>query len=145
MLKFWLALLLLLNAALLAWQHDAFARWGWGPNLDREPERLLQQIKPEALRIQLPGSAEAQAMTPDTAATNSQPTETTALDPLAPVAAPSVSATSAPLTNASTASPATQTSAPVATAPAPAPTPSPAVPTTTTVPIAPTHSFGAKP
>ena len=44
--------LLLLNAATLAWQWDAFGRWGFGPNSAREPERLNQQIRPEALTIE---------------------------------------------------------------------------------------------
>jgi hypothetical protein len=49
-----MALLLVLNAATLAWQWDAFAHWGWGPNTAREPERLANQIRPEALRIEPP-------------------------------------------------------------------------------------------
>ena len=49
-----MALLLILNAATLAWQWDAFAHWGWGPNTAREPERLANQIRPEALRIEPP-------------------------------------------------------------------------------------------
>jgi hypothetical protein len=53
----WIALLLLLNAIALAWQWDAFARWGWGPHVQREPERLRQQIKPEDLLFTLPGQA----------------------------------------------------------------------------------------
>ena len=47
--KYWLAILLVLNAAVLAWQWDAFARWGHGPNQERESERLQQQVRPEAL------------------------------------------------------------------------------------------------
>ena len=55
--RWWMAILLLLNAMALAWQWDAFGRWGWGPNVQREPERLQQQIKPEALKFTLPGQA----------------------------------------------------------------------------------------
>ena len=51
MLKYWLAILLVLNAVLLAWQWDAFARWGHGPNQGREPERLQQQVLPDALKF----------------------------------------------------------------------------------------------
>jgi hypothetical protein len=54
--RWWIALLLL-NVTTLAWQWDAFARWGWGPNVQREPERLRQQIKPEALQFTLPSKA----------------------------------------------------------------------------------------
>ena len=74
MLKFWLVLLLLLNAAVLAWQWDAFARWGHGPHQQREPERLQQQVRPEALKFEImpPASAtttltalpDANALTP---------------------------------------------------------------------------------
>jgi len=53
MLKYWLAILLVLNAAVLAWQWDAFARWGYGPNQQREPERLKQQVRPEAIKIEV--------------------------------------------------------------------------------------------
>ena len=55
--RWWIAILLLLNAMALAWQWDAFGRWGWGPNVQREPERLKQQIKPETLQITIPGQA----------------------------------------------------------------------------------------
>jgi hypothetical protein len=62
MLKYWLAILLVLNAVVLAWQWDAFARWGHGPNQDREPERLQQQVRPEALKFELvpPASSTAE-------------------------------------------------------------------------------------
>jgi hypothetical protein len=59
MLKFWLVLLLVLNAAVLAWQWDAFARWGYGPDQQREPERLLQQVRPEALKFEVMPPASA--------------------------------------------------------------------------------------
>ena len=58
MLKFWLVLLLLLNAAVLAWQWDAFATWGVGPNTAREPERMQQQVRPDGLKIETPATAE---------------------------------------------------------------------------------------
>jgi hypothetical protein len=54
MTRFLIAVLLLLNAATLAWQRDAFARRGFGPHTAREPERLGQQIRPEALTIESP-------------------------------------------------------------------------------------------
>jgi hypothetical protein len=62
--RWWIGILLLLNVIALAWQWDAFARWGWGPNVQREPERLQQQIKPEALQVTVPGrEASAPAVT----------------------------------------------------------------------------------
>ena len=64
MLKYWLALLLVLNAAVLAWQWDAFARWGHGPNAHREPERLQQQVRPEALKFEVMPPASATATLP---------------------------------------------------------------------------------
>ena len=58
MMRWILALLLVLNALTLAWQWDAFASWGYGPNTAREPERLSQQIRPDALKIESPAVAE---------------------------------------------------------------------------------------
>ena len=72
MMRWFMALLLILNAATLAWQWDAFARWGWGPNTAREPERLASQIRPEALKIETPAAA-AERMAAETAAAASTP------------------------------------------------------------------------
>lgn len=72
MMKYWLALLVLLNALVLAWQLNALAPWGFGPDQDREPERLEQQIKPEALQFErvLPKPVAESA---DTTAPDAQP------------------------------------------------------------------------
>ena len=59
MLKYWLALLLVLHALVLAWHWDAFAPWGHGPNQQREPERLKQQVRPEALKFEVMAPASA--------------------------------------------------------------------------------------
>jgi hypothetical protein len=72
MMRWLMALLLILNAATLAWQWDAFAPWGWGPNTAREPERLAKQIRPEALKIDIP--AAAQPIAAETAPTENGPT-----------------------------------------------------------------------
>ena len=53
MFKYWLALLLVLHVLVLAWHWDAFAPWGHGPDLQREPERLKQQVRPEALKFEV--------------------------------------------------------------------------------------------
>lgn len=50
MLKYWVGLLLVLNAAGLAWQSGALAPWGLAPQEHREPERLTQQMRPEAIQ-----------------------------------------------------------------------------------------------
>lgn len=78
--RWWMGLLLLLNVITLAWQWNAFARWGWGPNVQREPERLQQQIRPEALQITLPAqeasapeSSASEASTHQAAASESAP------------------------------------------------------------------------
>lgn len=72
----WLiALLLVGNALLLAWQWEALARWGWAPDSAREPERLSMQIRPEALRAETPAaSAQRQAAQPSTAEASEPPT-----------------------------------------------------------------------
>jgi len=54
MMRFVIAVLLVLNLATLAWQWDAFSRWGWGPHTAREPERVLNQLRPEALKVETP-------------------------------------------------------------------------------------------
>lgn len=136
MLKYWLALLLLLNAAVLAWQFDAFAPWGWGPNSDRQPDRLQQQINPDALKFGLPGSAESvkSAESPDpasdTAAPVSPPTDT--VPPVAAIPAAEAVKAVPPVANPTPTSPTTQVNVP--TPPAPAPAPANAVPAVPSVP-----------
>jgi hypothetical protein len=105
--KYWLAILLVLNAAVLAWQWDAFARWGHGPNLEREPERLQQQVSPEALKFVVmppaPSTAEPAAVEA------SGPASASPLDASAPngaAQAPTLVAPAAPSASASAAPPA---------------------------------------
>ena len=96
--RWWIATLLLLNAMALAWQWDAFAPWGWGPNVQREPERLKQQIKPEALQITLPDkAASAPAAASEAPASKAPASESTAPETSAspPVAAAPASPASA--------------------------------------------------
>ena len=68
MMRWLTALLLVLNLGTLAWQWDAFARWGWGPHTHQEPERLLQQVRPDALKIEIPAAVGSSAGASDTAA-----------------------------------------------------------------------------
>jgi hypothetical protein len=104
--RWWIAVLLLLNAIALAWQWDAFGRWGWGPNLQREPERLKQQIKPEALKITRPGQdgsapAAASSETPAKLAAASEPEASQTPTPSPAAASPASAAASTPAKPAS--------------------------------------------
>ena len=81
MLKYWVALLVVLNALALAWQWDALAPWGWGPQQHQEPERLKQQLRPEAVQpVRAPSAADA------TPAQDPSPSDTSAVpgSPAAP-------------------------------------------------------------
>ena len=51
MLRLIVLLLVLANAGYYAWAHDMLASYGFAPVAQTEPQRLAQQIKPEALRI----------------------------------------------------------------------------------------------
>lgn len=102
--KYWLAILLVLNAAVLAWQWDAFARWGHGPNQEREPERLQQQVRPEALKfvVMPPASSTAEPATVEA----SGPASALPLDASAPNGAAQAPTSVAPAAPASAALPA---------------------------------------
>lgn len=88
MMRWILALLLVLNALTLAWQWDAFASWGYGPNTAREPERLSQQIRPDALKIESPAVAEQRMAAERAAAEASAAAAPTASEASSPAAAP---------------------------------------------------------
>lgn len=51
MMRWLIALLVLLNLAFAAWHQGLLASWGWAPHQAREPARQTQQIRPEALRL----------------------------------------------------------------------------------------------
>lgn len=60
-----IAALLAFNLVLAAWNLGALARWGWAPDDGREPERLRQQIEPEAITVR--PAETLQATAPDAA------------------------------------------------------------------------------
>lgn len=60
MLRLIVLLLLLANAAYFAWSQGMLAAWGLAPAQQSEPQRLEQQIKPQAVRIL--GSDEAKLL-----------------------------------------------------------------------------------
>jgi hypothetical protein len=51
MLRFFVLVLLLANAGYYAWSQGLLQEWGLAPAQQAEPQRLQQQIQPEALRI----------------------------------------------------------------------------------------------
>ena len=51
MLRLLVLLLLLANAAFFAWSHGLLLAWGVGPTQQSEPQRLQQQLRPEAVRV----------------------------------------------------------------------------------------------
>lgn len=67
MLRLLVLLLVLLNAGYYAWSQGMLRTYGWAPAEQSEPQRLTQQIRPEAIRI-LPADegrrAEQVALTP---------------------------------------------------------------------------------
>jgi hypothetical protein len=57
MLRLLVLLLVLANAGYYAWSHGLLAAYGFAPATQAEPQRLAQQIKPEALRVLNPTEA----------------------------------------------------------------------------------------
>lgn len=57
MLRLAVLVLLLANAGYFAWSQNLLAPWGIAPAQQSEPQRMGQQIKPEALRILSPDEA----------------------------------------------------------------------------------------
>jgi hypothetical protein len=51
MLRALVLLLLLLNAGYFSWSQGLLAAWGFAPAQQSEPQRIAQQIKPEAVRL----------------------------------------------------------------------------------------------
>lgn len=57
MLRIALLILLLANAGYFAWSQGALTSLGWAPQQHNEPERLQQQLRPEALQLKPPAAA----------------------------------------------------------------------------------------
>lgn len=72
MLRLLVLLLVLANAGYYAWSHSMLAAYGFAPVAQTEPQRVAQQIKPEALRILTPQEAALAQQTnlPSAAAAN---------------------------------------------------------------------------
>jgi len=50
-LRWFILILMILNAALYVWREGVFERWGFAPESAREPQRTLQQIQPDNVLI----------------------------------------------------------------------------------------------
>lgn len=59
MLRALVAVLLLANLGFWAWSAGAFNGLGWGPTPERDPTRLAQQVRPDAVRVLAPTAATA--------------------------------------------------------------------------------------
>lgn len=101
MIRFAIVLLLLANAGYYAFSQGMLRSLGWGPEDPSEPERVQQQVKPEALRILTPQEAKQAQEQPRTAPAETAPAP-------APVAAPAPASASDPAAVA-VAEPATDT------------------------------------
>src|SRR4051794_15506890 len=51
MLRLAVLLLLLANAGYFAWSQGLLASWGFAPSQQSEPQRIEQQVRPQALRV----------------------------------------------------------------------------------------------
>jgi hypothetical protein len=51
MLRLFVLLLVLLNAAYYVWSHGMLRQYGWAPAEQSEPQRMAQQVRPEAVRV----------------------------------------------------------------------------------------------
>ncbi len=50
-LRWFILLVMALNAVFYVWRTGGLEPWGWAPESAREPERKLQQINPDHLLI----------------------------------------------------------------------------------------------
>ena len=115
MLRLLVLLLLLGNAGYFAWAHGALAPYGFAPAVQSEPQRMAQQVRPEALRILTPLEARQLESAPGSATRPpvSAPAPTAAMvsTPTAPFSTASSALASAPAASAATATLATVASA----------------------------------
>lgn len=102
MLRLLVLLLLLGNAGYFAWSHGALAPYGFAPAVQSEPQRLAQQLRPEALRILTPPEARQLESAPGSANRPAVLTTTAASAPTAPPTAPFSPASSASSATTST-------------------------------------------
>ncbi len=102
MLRLLVLLLVLANAAYFAWTKNLLAPYGFSPSSQSEPQRIAQQLRPEAMRITVPPQATGTAGSPTLPAALS-PASTTmpASTSLTTTSGSSTATVSAPLAAAS--------------------------------------------
>lgn len=74
MLRWVVAVLLLLNAAYYAWSQGALQSWGLAPHSYAEPQRLAQQLHPELLQRLTPTAPDSNAPSAESASADVTPT-----------------------------------------------------------------------
>lgn len=104
MLRLLVLVLVLANAAYFAWTKNLLAPYGFAPASQSEPQRMTQQMRPEAMRITVPAQASATTVAPSPipAASSAQAAVTATLtttsgSTTATLSSPAVSASAAPL------------------------------------------------
>ncbi|MES2508940.1 MAG: SPOR domain-containing protein [Pseudomonadota bacterium] len=104
MLRLLVLVLVLANAAYFAWTKNLLAPYGFAPASQSEPQRMTQQIRPDAMRITVPPQpSPATTATPPLAAASSAAAAATATlttitgSGTATLSAPAVPASAAPL------------------------------------------------
>lgn len=107
MLRLLVLLLVLANAAYFAWTKNLLAPYGFAPASQSEPQRMTQQIRPEAMRITVPPQATgapvpAAPLSPASSASTMSASLTAAAgSSTATLSSPAVSASASPLAAAS--------------------------------------------
>jgi hypothetical protein len=90
MLRLIVVLLIVLNAGYAAWSQGAMRSWGWGPDEQREPQRVAEQVRPEVIRVIAVAPSNAPAATNEVAAAPTPaavPAATSAPTPTLPASA----------------------------------------------------------
>lgn len=98
--------LVLANLVYLVWVKGLLAPYGFAPASQAEPERLEQQIRPEAVELLDPRAAQPGALAPASAAAPAATASAPALEPSAPASAPSAPASGPAAPGAAASSPA---------------------------------------
>lgn len=81
MLRMMVMLLVLANALYFSWSHGYLAAYGFAPSAQAEPQRLAQQIRPDAMRVTSLNDARDARQTADKSGSASAPTAAAQAEP----------------------------------------------------------------